>query len=182
MNEIDKITDKLYEKLNELDLYKLICQYNVVVFGGFIRDIIADIEPNDIDLAIHQERFIEFIDELLYMGYKVNNSEPEVNLYKGNIILEIITCEDKYVMGPSCDPDFNINLLTYDPSSDTLYDWCSGSCGSNEILKIVNDIKKKTAFLIYYNEKRYNKMLNKGFTIITDRSQDIEDKFYDLQI
>jgi hypothetical protein len=93
-----------------------------VVFGGFLRDVIANDEPNDMDVCLLWSKYKDFTDYLTSSGYQnqkhLSIEDQEVWTKADSITLEILLLEDEEakdcLLGPCCDPDFDVNLLTTD--------------------------------------------------------------------
>jgi len=151
----------------------MIFKYNGAIFGGYLRDIILGIEPNDIDVVLssHPNADTEsFFEDIKSLGYKVESVETDFfRLSKeGCRDIEIVLSEDHpdhAILGPAAAPDFTVNLLVYS-QQDGLNEWTGIF---NDVDRIIEDILERKATQVSpdyeLDEKRRTKIVRKGFTI-----------------
>ena len=158
-------------KPGDYDVLNIIFKYKGAVFGGYLRDIISDNEPSDIDVAISEMYAPSFFDEIEDLGYDVRCIDDIFNFSKeGHREVEVILTEDDpddTILGPAAYPDFDVNLLVYS-RQDGLNDWT----GEIDVNTIIDHILNKTAHQISSDEdlepdtvKRKEKLTRKGFTL-----------------
>ncbi len=154
----------------DLPILEIIFRYKGAIFGGYIRDIIRDEEPNDIDVVISEMYLDNFIKKVESMGYDIEGSEGVFKLKKkGYRDIEVVSMEDDpddVILGPAAAPDFSVNLLVFS-MQDGLNEWT----GEYKIDEIIKDIKRGVAVQISTDlpdaKSRQNKLTRKGFTVIT---------------
>lgn len=105
------------------ELARLIFDHEGVIFGGYLRDTIAfgeNAKPNDLDFVVYRDQLTKLISRLEDFGYEVVEEDEDSFKLDANdsqlIPLEILV-EDRhpnFTLGPSVDPDFNINSLCFD--------------------------------------------------------------------
>ncbi len=159
------------------DVFKIIFRNWGVIFGGFLRDLIAGDKPRDIDCVFRNKYWDNFVNEMELAGYS-KSIKGDVCIFTRDGYLEIDAhyltddCDCDY-FGPVAIPDFDVNTLCYD--GKRLYCWCSENqydiCNTDGIVK---NIKNKTAN--YHKDScdndefslncRRDKILNRGYTIL----------------
>jgi hypothetical protein len=131
--------------MNKLDFGKLvardinmmgrICFANANVFGGFIRDMLAGGEPNDIDVLCCVDKTpLDCIQALLLHGYTINKSENKNNKNPGygrsfTVVSISVSSKDegqididivKPEKNGSFIADVDVNRLVWNPVDNTL--------------------------------------------------------------
>ena len=144
-----------------------------VVFGGYLRDLISGDDPHDIDAVVPEANWDKFKQDMADEGFNMitplSKYEPSIFEKEGELTVEVIIGEDPpdfEWLGPSADPDFDVNLLAYNGTK--MYNWMSLDHDPElDVLIIISSIRKKQT-LQFRNaeEDRVNKMKNKGYTII----------------
>lgn len=159
------------------EILKVIYAFGGVVFGGYLRDTIAGVQPTDVDMVIDPRQF-----ELLTMAltnYGYQREEDDEADYKfiptmdGLLSIQVIVIEADQYSGPPTEPDFDINLLAFD--GVRLYNWMSLSIipelwVPNIVTRIVN--KQMLLNKANFSPERQEKMLKKGYTIIGEFEYD----------
>ena len=156
-------------KFNEDFFFKILFNYKGVVFGGYIRDMIANLQPTDIDVVLPSDTFSAFLNVLTAYGYtSYEMQETGFYLFKkeGHLNVEVGSCQDSSTsgiwIGPEAVPDFDVNLLAYDGIK--LYNWVNPDAG--DIFQIISNIHKRQAVAYEPGEDRVLKMRRKGYTIL----------------
>ena len=115
----------LYEFLRQVSyrdkhIIELIFDYNGIIYGGYLRDIIAGEEPTDIDVAIYKKYFDEFVYKLERKGYKLIEHIKSHNIYtyskmfSKNIQIHTLNDHDDQYIDIYTRADCNVNNLSYD--------------------------------------------------------------------
>jgi len=116
----------------------LVFAYRGSVYGGYLRDLVAQQEPKDIDVVIPRDWFDGFFLDMTDLGYKSTHhaenrtlifTKPPSATYSSASAtpphpIEVYTLEedpDTTFIGPVAAPDFDCNLLAYD--GVTLFNW-----------------------------------------------------------
>lgn len=139
------------------------------IFGGYLRDIYANVTPTDIDAVIFVQFQDSFENDLLNLGYSITFDEDTLNYVaekNGERTLEFYYNKDdqpgpNFLLGPESAPDFDINLLTY--NGELLYNWMEPDAGVDVI---INHIESRKAHNIEASRERIQKIRSKGYTII----------------
>ena len=90
--------DEIYNDIEDLFLpedhqaLNIIFKYNGAIFGGYLRDIILGIEPNDIDAVISEQprpgvSAVDFFDEMEDLGYDIRSDKGVFHLTKEHLKL-----------------------------------------------------------------------------------------------
>lgn len=147
----------------------ILYRHKGVVYGGYVRDMIAGVQPRDIDVVLPADMWEGFMKELLEAGYvckgyQVNNSTLFTK--DGFLDVEAYACEDNsdenVFIGPEACPDFDVNTLAYDGAR--MYNWVDPT-GMN-IFTIIRNIQNREAKRIEPEDDRVEKMISKGYKII----------------
>jgi hypothetical protein len=96
INELDKdkqIKEKINNYLNYIDCDSLLRKTDSLIFGGAVRDSIANLEIHDVDIAVLPRAASEISSILKDVGFKlINKSNVDISdLYSNSIISEPIT-------------------------------------------------------------------------------------------
>lgn len=158
-----------YAHPNDRPVLELIFAIESVLYGGYLRDIIAGIPPTDIDAVIALNKLRKFDDGMKLLGYT-----PTKNFQHGTVVYvkpdalpvetnlsEIPPWEDRLIPGGT--PDFDVNSLAYHPRHG-LYDWTNPE---NPIDVILEHIESRVAAPIKPTPDRQFKMRYKGYRIIS---------------
>ena len=97
----------------DLPALELIIQYQGAIFGGFIRDLLTNTEPNDIDVMLFDSQVFEFVQELTALGYRSEGnkfSKPGAHSLDVNSIPLISPFTQ---LCPGIEPDADVNLLLF---------------------------------------------------------------------
>lgn len=141
-----------------------------VVYGGYLRDIIAGVPPTDIDIVLPDIYFDSFDRWMKKEGYRSEpNTQNETIVYikEGARTVEAYTVPDdpeRTMIGPISEPDFDVNLLTYSDRNG-LFDFTNPI---NSISEILEHISRRVAFAINPKPDRIAKISAKGYKIIWD--------------
>jgi hypothetical protein len=151
-------------------IFRLLFANRGVVYGGYLRDLIAGVTPNDIDVVLSSadcNYFENFNIQLLELGYTASfNTEHETTVYKktGHLPIEAYAVEDSptdTLITPISDPDFSVNLLAFDGSR--LYHWVEPD---RDVHLIIKGIQERKAIQWYEaSPERVEKMRGKGYSI-----------------
>jgi hypothetical protein len=124
-------------------LIEVISTNRGAIFGGFLRDYFAGLPSRDMDIVIYEGFYSKFDLDMKKIGYttesKILPYQTLIYTKKDAIEVEVLLVEDhpdKVRLGPCPDPDYDINLLTFD--EDGLSEWT----GSSDVLIILDHIKK----------------------------------------
>ena len=167
-------------------ILQLLFEVGGVVAGGYIRDIIAWVTPNDIDIVIPDAGFELFTQSLTSLGYtRSEDADVETDFLfiseQGKPIEGIILdrrpgvsargfLEDAVpgeYLGFPTSPDFDVNLLAFD--GDRLYNWMSlGDMPSLWVPNIISRILRRETLMSSepVSSDRIDKMLAKGYRIV----------------
>jgi len=146
----------------------LIFDYRGAIYGGYLRDVIAGVEPKDIDAVIPQIYESDFLRDLTKLGFTLSeNPENETFLARkpGHRDVEIYFVEDDpndTLIGPVSAPDFDVNLLALNDNG-FISDWTNPG---NPITDILDHIRNRVAVRLEATPEREAKMRAKGYQII----------------
>jgi len=142
---------------------------NGIIIGGYVRDFIAGIKPNDIDVVIDENNMSNLMLDLsklnkssnLQYFYKNEYSFPITTIYINNIKIDILN-------SMPIEPDFDINqliLLNRIENRKNTIDFKLGeldvSVSTNfnlDIFEIIKNIKNKN--MVFLRHKSANKHYN----------------------
>jgi hypothetical protein len=139
------------------------------IFGGYIRDFYAGVQPSDMDVILYRIWFKDFQTAVEPLGYRyIPPKDKKWGVHRftkeGSIPLEIIL-EDydenhpHMILGPCSTPDASVNLLTY--FRHELFNWMDGDISPTDI---VAQIKKKETWIFKdADPERIEKILLKGY-------------------
>jgi hypothetical protein len=141
------------------------------VYGGYVRDTIAGVQPKDIDVVVPAAHWAQFVNALTFIGYRnipnPTTSDAVLFVKDGELSIEAISGEDapgSVLIGPPASPDFDVNLLAY--NGRLMYNW--GPIGKDlGVLDIISRISKREA--LQFREaspERVAKMISKGYRIV----------------
>lgn len=162
------------------EIFTVFEKHYVSVFGGYIRDVIAGVSPNDIDCCVEQDRLQVLKDDLILLGYTITQDEGiYVGTHDNLPPLEIIVAESdvtakEYYLGPATIPDYSVNMLAYGRDYENnlfgLYVWtCDATVDSvikNIRLRICYKHPDNTSEYEEYMKPREAKILSKGYQIV----------------
>jgi hypothetical protein len=137
-----------------------------VIYGGYLRDRRRNVEPHDLDVVMFAGYWVPFRQALIGLGYTVSlNPENGTFVFsKPNARdIEVMLCEDnpdQVMLGPSAEPDFNVNLLTF--NGQQVYNWIDPDMKVNSILA---DIDRGYAQDLGAEQHRRDKIVLRGFTV-----------------
>jgi len=151
------------------NVFTILYRHKGVVYGGYVRDMIAGLPPKDIDVVLPQDTYDAFILELEEIGYVMQGEQDnQAALFTkdGFLDVEVISCEDSsqddVFIGPAAAPDFDVNTLAYDGVK--LYNWVDPA--GMDLFTIISHIQKREAKSLEPGEDRIEKIKAKGYTII----------------
>lgn len=140
-----------------------------VVYGGYVRDMIAGVKPRDIDVVLPADKWQGFVQELLEAGYASHGKQDnDATLFtkEGYLDVEAYACEDNsyddVFIGPEASPDFDVNTLAYDGVK--MYNWVDPN--GMDFFVILKHIQDRQAVRMEPEDDRVEKMIAKGYKII----------------
>ena len=158
-------------------VFEIIFHHNGIVFGGYIRDMIAKVKPNDIDAVVPYKNSYDILDELT----ELYQSEPEIldcSSDDRELVIYSFQAEglDKleiHFYNPSADsligdamvPDFDVNLLCCCPK----YGLVNYSKQNQYTVKtIIRNIRNRRAVMLNgkVNQSRITKIKSKGYKFV----------------
>jgi hypothetical protein len=163
---------------------RLIFDHEGVIYGGYLRDVIAyglNAKPNDIDFVVYRDRMVSLTAALEKLCYTSN--EVELGLYDftstvGELIPLQMLVEERFPnteLGPSAEPDFNVNLLCFDGMS--LGIWTEVYVSQQQLNDIFLDIQDKMAKFIGDRRTmadRLKKMYDRGWEVYFPQGSEVE--------
>jgi len=168
--ELTKLFETRINAFNEQAFFNTLFKCRGVVYGGFLRDLVAHAQPKDIDVVISVLYASEFDAEMAGMGFTASfNEENNTTLWSmnGHLPVESYIVEDSpddTFIGPESAPDYDVNILRYDGKS--FRNWMNGS---NDVAAVVDHIKQRIAIEFHEDEvrpERRAKIIFKGYAII----------------
>lgn len=173
--------------VRDLPILDIILEHRGVIFGGYLRDLFAGLEPNDIDVTFYQKYAEDILLQLtilygqpprmtgngegVFTNGKLRNleffiSENDFDTVDSGDAAEGGEINEHYYIGALCDPDFDVNKLTYQRKNiegAILYDWSTGSTKSKEIDHIIEACRNRQATIMSNDipYDRLEKMSNK---------------------
>lgn len=145
----------------DLPIAEIVFKYGGRICGGYLRDLIAGVKPNDMDVCVPDETVQDFYEEITKFGYILPEwTDGDAIIHNkfymdGHIDLDVIEEEHPVIY------DFDINSLIYDGVE--LSSWLSLNV-SDIIEHIVN--RKMVKMNDRVNVKRIDHMIQKGYTNI----------------
>lgn len=172
MEDIPPIKDLIFDE--DKEAIDTIFEFNGVIYGGYIRDIISKwfgILPNnapvDIDAVFWDNMERPFIRKMKRYGYSLSNNDNGCfSLNKrGKRPVEFYSIKnlrDGSSLKPEIFPDFIVNTLMFD--GKTLRSW---NCivDDSSVIIAINHIYNKQAGMLDADFLRKEKILNKGYII-----------------
>lgn len=156
------------------DIINIILQYKGIIYGGYIRDIIAkwignrDIHtiPMDIDVVFWTHMESSFIKRMRKLGYQLSRSDHGCNLFSKSgcrsiEFYSISDMKDGSALVPVIFPDFVINTVMFD--GKIFKRW--GDTKDTSIETVIDHIRNGNAGLLDADHLRKKKILNKGYNI-----------------
>jgi hypothetical protein len=144
------------------------------IFGGYLRDVIAGVEPSDIDVTIFEVYKGQLWNDLLKLGYLRMEFNPDNETWKwvkpGALPIEVYVNEydqpGDVILGPMAAPDFDVNLLETSNGVE-LFNWMNPDEPIDDILA---HIRHREAIMMtsegIVGQDRIDKILKKGYRII----------------
>lgn len=160
---------ELYVLPEDREIVREVLRKRGAIYGGYLRDVIAGEEPNDIDIILSELRYgLEFIKYLLSKGYQLDyegKNDTIIATKSGARKLELAFVEDspdEVLIGPVSGPDFDVNLLLLGEDG-VLRNWMDPN---EDIIEIIENITSRRAVRIEADRDRIRKMSQKGYTIV----------------
>lgn len=154
------------DKLNERSFFTILFNNRGKVYGGFIRDVIANIPPADIDIVISTYCADSFYEDMKAAGYKYqfnNDHGTDIWTKEGHLPVESYIVEDDpddTIIGPITEPDYDVNTLIY--NGNELDTWA----GDNNTKIIIKHILKRIAVPMGdFDFDRELKIKQKGYQV-----------------
>ena len=154
--------------IEDIDVINIIFDNEAVIYGGYIRDLVAQVEPTDIDVVLSELYQDSFFHDMEVSGYtRYFDDEKGVFVFNkdDNKTVEVVTVDhdpDDVLLGGVTEPDFDVNLLTANGSS--LYSWIDPNQDIDPIMEHIRDrIAVQLSDDVGYD--RIEKMIRKGYTI-----------------
>lgn len=151
------------------NVFTILYRNKGVVYGGYVRDMIAGVQPRDIDVVLPADKWDTFVEELLDAGYvSQDRQDNDATLFTkdGFLDVEAYACEDNsyddVFIGPEASPDFDVNTLAYDGVK--MYNWANPN--GMDIFIIIQHIQTRFAVRMEPEDDRVEKILSKGYKII----------------
>ena len=170
-------TVPFHPRPQEETLFAILKQNYVTVFGGYIRDVLLNVTPSDVDCVVESSLFSKLNDDLVANGYKsIEINLQNVSRYEkdGQLPIEVIV-EDEYthldlIIGPCATPDVDINTLSYACVGKTkeeyaLTSW-TGGCTTDKIIHKLQNGCRDVRIASDISDVRKEKILQKGFQIV----------------
>lgn len=156
-------------------LFEVLFENKGVVYGGYLRDIIAGDKPNDIDVVLFEDKLDSFLEATIKLGYtKTIKDDGLIVLTKANCLKVEAFADgkstDDVTLGASCDPDYSVNLLT--TNGKELYSWVDAQ---GSVTDIISNILARVAVEMAPSGDRVKKMESKGYKIVAN-----EEELYDF--
>lgn len=110
--------DTVFEIMSKkyIDVIEILVKFKATIFGGFIRDIFAGVQPNDLDCCVFEQDIPKIMEELGKLGYSFD-SDKKIAICEGKLPIEFVTFDFEEdgdcILTPCCDPDIDINTLAY---------------------------------------------------------------------
>ena len=168
--ELIELFEIRIDVFKERVFFNKLFKHRGVVYGGFLRDVIANVQPKDIDVVVSVLYSAELYGDLLNAGFTgVLNEDNDTMIWslEGHLPIECYVVEDspdETFIGPESAPDYDVNLLRYDGKS--FRSWVDPSA---DITSIVEHIKTRLAVEFHEDEvrpERRAKIISKGYTIV----------------
>jgi predicted nucleotidyltransferase len=185
---------KIYKIINELIKILLIQNSDILyIFGGILRDNILNNNPKDIDLLIvgnnnKRKKCVLLLDKYLnkhlskFNNIIIHKKKLETNYSKNSkhiYKIDILTNYNYFIISidivyrhilKTNDWDYDVNTLILSYKNGWKLDTLIKNSNSNYLINIINNINNKIAYenpnMKYVSEKRKNKMIKNGFTIV----------------
>src|SRR3989338_4498256 len=144
------------------DITDLIFKHHGYIWGGYVRDLIAGVSPNDLDIAISDEDAQAFYEKLDAFGYASTDSHTWNK--SGSISIDIVENDDgahsEHTIEIVASLDYDVNGLAYD--GERVFVWGNPEYDPMLIVQAIHD---RIATPICPTERRIAKMSKKGYTI-----------------
>jgi hypothetical protein len=148
----------------------------VSIFGGYIRDMLLDEEPHDIDCMVDNEHFGIVDVALKKIGYRCIPNEDEEGFYKYEhdtlIQIDLVKSSFSYkdtFLSPETYPDCDVNNLywfwDFEEQKYRMDMWVG--CNDISYLEIIDRLQRKEKIAYIYpscTDERLYKIQSKGFT------------------
>lgn len=138
------------------------------IFGGYLRDVYAQVAPVDIDVVISlldKEKFEKEISSLYSTSVANHSNGTTAYSQEGRRPLEVLFIDDDpedTVLGPCPDPDYDVNLLVFS-RKDGLNDWTGSNASLDSILE---HIEQRLCVALSPVPGREGKIRQKGYTVL----------------
>lgn len=162
-------------KVEDIPFFSILFRYKGSVFGGYLRDLIANENPKDINVIISEKYFNEFNFHLTkenFSSYFYENGTISYEKDNHRLIHVILTDyePEQTPLTPNLKPDFDVNLLAFNGTA--FYNWHDPT---EEIDGIIEAIKTRTATqLSKISEEMKISMKEKGYEIIKIEKMECE--------
>lgn len=162
---------RLNNKINKI--VDFILENNGFVFGGFVRDLVRDVSPNDIDCCLSYNNLINLISiltgELGYVKLLNFNSYFKFEYYGYSLTRMLVPINETefqidVVDNPLIKPDFDVNMLVLDRSGIKVNYSYHHNLELSDIFS--NIYNKRCVKLPDCLEHRVEKMRDRGWDII----------------
>lgn len=144
--------------------FDIIISHRGVIYGGYIRDVIAGVPPSDIDCVLFESEVESFIQKFLDLGYLLREDichGTKILSKESARSIEFYSLEDDpcLYLTPVTEPDFYVNTLMYD--GKLVMPWCH----EDAVNDVIDKIHAREAGLLSADSRRIAKMLSKGYTV-----------------
>ena len=176
---VEEIINMIYICAKRERIFELIqiCKdTNANIFGNFIRDSIAGIKPDDINIVVSELFFNKFKNKMFNNGYNIIKPLWEDDRYK-------FVCEDKLdvevtlvndiseqiIFDTFETPDFDINLLVFDVKQGKIYNYMNPDEDIRNIVKSIKNMRATYLRLLDNDLKlkdyKIKKLIDKGYIL-----------------
>ena len=150
------------------ELGEVIIAHQGIVYGGYIRDMIAKVEPTDIDVIIYLKNEVKFEKKMKEMGYTVALcAEHETSVYtkegKKPVEVSFVLYDPILILVPPIWPDYDVNTLMWNGSK--ILSWTNPYLDIGEIKEHIAN-RGMLPMDDDVPENRLYKMLDKGYEIL----------------
>ena len=156
-------------RFTDKSIIQLIFDYDGIIYGGYLRDVIAGEEPTDIDVIIYKKDYEEFVYKLERKGYRFDSYIESHNIYtysktfSRDIQFHFFEDGDDGFIDAYQTADCDVNCLAYD--GNKLFNKRHPNAS---ISKILSNIRNKRAIVNVEecDDRRFKKMTSKGYDLI----------------
>lgn len=162
-------------KFREQDKQSLniILECHGIIFGGYIRDCLADKQPNDIDAMIFISQKENFDERMMKIySQKLYNKKNGTTVFSGSYLqCEVCYIDNNYIDGNSDDiidpePDLDINSLMYS-RKDGLKNWVTRDKNIDEIIKHIRE--GVCMQYVFCESDRLEKIKKNGWIVLDEK-------------